>query len=355
MKKLKFVLIVVAVVAILTLSFTACADSAGNVPVATPDSLADHNVAPTFTGYYATQFDDAMALDSDIDKAIALWAIGSYSEGQADQFVFFENKIGSAVGGTMYYQQINKRKPADDGNGSKYHYTLKKVVDGNAAAASLIQNTSRLRFVTHDRGYNGLYRFEKDGKLDFTGKKLFGHDIINMPWKKGGDFGKEEGIYKDYIVSENTNTLSDVLYDMETDIFTRSKDSKEEDKIKGNINVFEPNIISSATVEQKDGYVSVTMAVNVDVANASKESIAMLKKSTEASEITWSEMSITFDIWNGGLFKSYQVSDKWSGKVKGFSGDASPIDNVYYSYSDSDCSFEKELDFLDKFMESLNA
>lgn len=61
MKKLKFVLIVVAVVAILTLSFTACADSAGNVPVATPDSLADHNVAPTFTGYYATQFDDAMA------------------------------------------------------------------------------------------------------------------------------------------------------------------------------------------------------------------------------------------------------------------------------------------------------
>lgn len=255
----------------------------------------------------------------------------------------------------MYYQQINKRKPADDGNGSKYHYTLKKVVDGNAAAASLIQNTSRLRFVTHDRGYNGLYRFEKDGKLDFTGKKLFGHDIINMPWKKGGDFGKEEGIYKDYIVSENTNTLADVLYDMETDIFTRSKDSKEEDKIKGNINVFEPNIISSATVEQKDGYVSVTMSVNVDVANASKESIAMLKKSTEASEITWSEMSITFDIWNGGLFKSYQVSDKWSGKVKGFSGDASPVDNVYYSYSDSDCSFEKELDFLDKFMESLNA
>lgn len=354
MRKFKYVFASIALVAVLAICFVGCGAKAGGVPIATPDSLADHNVAPTFSSYYATQYDEIIASTtmSTAEQAAALWAIGSYNEGQADQYVYFENKIGSAIGGTMHYQQLYKRKPAEDGSGAKYHYTLKKVVDGGAFT-SAIETTSALRFVTHERGYNGLYRFAKGGDLEFTNDKLFGHDIINMEWKKGSDFGREEGIYKDTPASKNTSALTNILARLKSDTSERAANSNDEDKMKGNINILEDNIITSATIEQKEGYVSVNIVINIDVANNSADSIAMLKKSTGASKITWSEMTISFDMWNGGLFKRYTVSDKWTGTVMMQNGDASPVDNVYYSYSDKDCSFEKELDFLDEFSKTL--
>jgi hypothetical protein len=48
-------------------------------------------------------------------------------------------------------------------------------------------------------------------------------------------------------------------------------------------------------------------------------------------------LRIIFRLWNNGLFRSYTIAERWSGKIVIFDGEADSQTTVYYSYSDRDC------------------
>lgn len=367
-KKKVFALTAVVVLIAVTAAVLSACTVAGAPPMADETYFGGYNTEPAFDGYYSAQVNDVLNSTSldDATKAAYLWALASYNWGQTSQYAMFQNKVGDTVlngdKGTMAYQQYHKEKRADgDYKGEKYHYTIKHIYNSSFSGlvGSIIEGSlesARLRFVANTGELSGLYRFELngDGKevTTFTGTQLLGEDLLTTQWKKGKDFGGNgEEIHKSGIVAENGKSLDEVIAAIKNDIQTCEVDDR---LIQGNINTLADGVVSGATIEKAtDGdYYKITMMFNLEKLNADERSIEFLKSDNSASEIVWERISISFELWSCGLFKSYTVDEAWNGRVMSFSGMAQAVNNVYFSYSDADCSMDKELEYLTDYIKS---
>ena len=367
-KKKVFALTAVVVLIAVTAAVLSACTVAGAPPMADETYFGGYNTEPAFDGYYSAQVNDVLNSTSldDATKAAYLWALASYNWGQTSQYAMFQNKVGDTVlngdKGTMAYQQYHKEKRADgDYKGEKYHYTIKHIYNSSFSGlvGSIIEGSlesARLRFVANTGELSGLYRFELngDGKevTTFTGTQLLGEDLLTTQWKKGKDFGGNgEEIHKSGIVAENGKSLDEVIAAIKNDIQTCNVDDR---LIQGNINTLADGVVSGATIEKAtDGdYYKITMMFNLEKLNADERSIEFLKSDNSASEIVWERIGISFELWSCGLFKSYTVDEAWNGRVMSFSGMAQAVNNVYFSYSDADCSMDKELEYLTDYIKS---
>lgn len=367
-KKKVFALTAVVVLIAVTAAVLSACTVAGAPPMADETYFGGYNTEPAFDGYYSAQANDVLNSTSldDATKAAYLWALASYNWGQTSQYAMFQNKVGDTVlngdKGTMAYQQYHKEKRADgDYKGEKYHYTIKHIYNSSFSGlvGSIIEGSlesARLRFVANTGELSGLYRFELngDGKevTTFTGTQLLGEDLLTTQWKKGKDFGGNgEEIHKSGIVAENGKSLDEVISAIKNDIQTCEVDDR---LIQGNINTLADGVVSGATIEKAtDGdYYKITMMFNLEKLNADERSIEFLKSDNSASEIVWERISISFELWSCGLFKSYTVDEAWNGRVMSFSGMAQAVNNVYFSYSNADCSMDKELEYLTDYIKS---
>lgn len=367
-KKKVFALTAVVVLIAVTAAVLSACTVAGAPPMADETYFGGYNTEPAFDGYYSAQVNDVLNSTSldDATKAAYLWALASYNWGQTSQYAMFQNKVGDTVlngdKGTMAYQQYHKEKRADgDYKGEKYHYTIKHIYNSSFSGlvGSIIEGSlesARLRFVANTGELSGLYRFELngDGKevTTFTGTQLLGEDLLTTQWKKGKDFGGNgEEIHKSGIVAENGKSLDEVISAIKNDIQTCEVDDR---LIQGNINTLADGVVSGATIEKAtDGdYYKITMMFNLEKLNADERSIEFLKSDNSASEIVWERISISFELWSCGLFKSYTVDEAWNGRVMSFSGMAQAVNNVYFSYSNADCSMDKELEYLTDYIKS---
>ena len=360
---------VLALVTAATLVLSACG-TAGDPPMVDETYMSGHNTAPDFEAYYSEQVTEVLesqTLDN-ATKAAYLWALASYNFGQADQFAMFQNKVGDTVlkgnKGTMAYQQYYKEKRHDgDYKGEKYHYTIKHIYDSNFdSTVEGILESARMRFVANTGDLQGLYRFEVngDGKevTTFTGKKLLGEDLLDTSWKVGDDFGGNgEEIWKKTLDSaKNTMSLDEVIAAIKADI----QNCKVDDRlIQGNINTLADGVVVSegTTINKaEDGdYYIVTMAFDLEKLNKDERSIEFLNNDNSAKDMQWDKLAVTFEIWSNGLFKSYSIDETWTGEVGKaiiwFEGSASATNHVYFSYTDEDCSMDRELAYLAEFID----
>ncbi|MDE5617939.1 MAG: hypothetical protein K2I79_00440, partial [Clostridia bacterium] len=218
-----FTSVAIALICALTAALAGC-KKVGGLPMADENYLADYDSAPAITAYYKNQFDDMMSdyNSGNIDAARAaavMWALGSYNIYQAEQVVYFQNKLGqttlSGKSGKLAYQQYHKERRKNDSGylGEKFHYTIKHVYDSQISSLyESFLESARVRLVVNDRsqGFDkyGLYRFEKNGDTTFSGKQLFGQELMTTEWKKGSDFGKEEEIWKGAVVPDGDTSKS---------------------------------------------------------------------------------------------------------------------------------------------------
>ncbi len=355
-----------AIVIATTLLLSACAAVEAEPPMADETYMGGYNTKPAFDGYYSAQVDEVLqsaSLDN-ATKAAYLWALASYNWGQTSQYAMFQNKVGDTVlkgnQGTMAYQQYHKEKRADgDYKGEKYHYTIKHIYDSNfSSVVEGLLESANVRFVANTGDLQGLYRFKinGDGKevTMFTGTQLLGEELLTTKWKKGKDFGGNgEEIWKTGIVKENTASLSEVIAAIKSDVQTCDVDDR---LIQGNINTLADGVVSGATITKAaDGdYYTVTMTFDLEKLNADSRSIEFLNSDNSAKNMQWDSLSVSFEIWDNGLFRSYTIDEKWTGEVGAvafwFEGSASATNHVYFSYTDEDCSMQKELDYLAEFI-----
>ncbi len=96
------------------------------------------------------------------------------------------------------------------------------------------------------------------------------------------------------------------------------------------------------------------MTIDTAVANNDEASLKMLRKANSSDDCRWvstdesSGLMIVFRIWPNGLFRFFTVSERWSGKISGFSGEADSVTTTNYSYSDVDCDMTENLEMLEK-------
>ena len=147
--------------------------------------------------------------------------------------------------------------------------------------------------------------------------------------------------------------MEEVIAAIKNDIQTCNVDDR---LIQGNINTLADGVVSDATITKaEDGdYYTVTMTFDLEKLNADSRSIEFLNSDNSAKNMQWDSLSVTFEIWDNGLFRSYTIDETWTGEVGAaiiwFEGSASATNHVYFSYTDEDCSMQKELDYLAEFI-----
>ena len=292
---------------------------------------------------------------ADAAKPVAakLFAYACYNERTIDKYAFFSAQEGytdiSSGSATAlrqeYYLRVNE---TENTCGYRYHYTI-KWVERSEGAISMFKGafeSARTRMTTDT---DLLYRFE--GSNIRVGKRndVLGVDMLECDWKTGSDWGKH-----DLEIKKGDYIEPDAIRD---DI--ESVAGEDNITMRANINILADDIVQSAIIMrdtndegEQEGYV-IFMAVNTEVANKDEASLKMLRKANGSDDCKWvgeegdSGLSIVFRIWENGLFRMYSVSEKWQGKISGFSGTADSSTVYNYSYSDRDCDMTQYLKMLD--------
>ena len=280
--------------------------------------------------------------------AAKLYAYACYNERTLNRYVYFSNQEGETkAGGSAsiitqeYYLRVNEN---ENSCGYRYHYTLKKVMEASGGLIGLkgLFESARMR-VTDQTDL--LYRFEGSNMVLGEVHPTLGCKMITCNWETGKDWGKHDIQMKkgEFIAPEN----------IEQDIVAHA--GEDNITIRGNINILAENIIKNATVFKEDeGGYFVFMNIDTSVANRDEASLKMLRKANDSGNCEWvddgddSGLVIIFRLWENGLFRFYNVQERWTGKVQGISGTADATKKYYYSYSDYDCDMTKNLETLEK-------
>ena len=372
MKKAK-IIAAIAASAVITGSFIAgCAKS---VSVNTGGIMLDIDVAPTQTAayeqytkaaldeYFAVaneHLDEGGDIDIENEQVIAaaipaaakVFAYACYNERTLDQYVFFASQEGetdiSAGSATAlkqeYYLRVNEQ--AGITCGYRYHYTIKMVVnsDGLISKFKGAFESARTR-ITDETDI--LYRLEGSNIRIGAKNDVLGINLLECDWKTGKDWGEHDVIMRKSEVIDPDKIREDI----------ESVAGEDNITMRANINILADNILKNAVIvrdESSDegaGYL-IIMTVDTEVANRDRASLKMLRKANGSDDCEWisengdSGLSIAFRIWSNGLFRMYSVSEKWQGKISGFSGTADSSTVYYYSYSDRDCDMTGYLKML---------
>lgn len=370
MKKIiKALSVLVAPTVALCAFFTGCKGT--SVDIGNDEIMQDINVAPSQTAVYEQATRSALEeyqsvadkhmVDGDVDNeneevvaaaskaAAKLFAYACYNERYLDKYVYFSNQEGLTNLGTggsanatrqEYYLRVNETGQTC---GYRYHYTIKKVMQssGLVSLSKSLFESARIRLTDET---DLLYRFEGDNIRVGEYSDTLDLDLLTCDWSTGSDWGKSEVemVKGEYIAPE----------DIEADIVAcADSDNK---TIRANINILAENIVKSAVIfDDDDGCINVMMTIDTEVANADQASYTMLRNANSSDNCTWTAsgddtgLMIFFRIWGNGLFRSYTVSERWSGKISGFNGSADSTTVTYYSYSDRDCDMTAHLEMLE--------
>lgn len=282
--------------------------------------------------------------------AAKLYAYACYNERTLDKYVYFSHQEGDTdLGGSgaatalrqEYYLRVNE---TDDTCGYRYHYTLKKVKEASGLVAGFkgLFESARLRFTDKT---NLLYRFEGDNIRIGNEHDVLGCEVLECDWATGKDWGKPDIEMKKSPFIEPDKIEEDIVANAGEDNIT----------IRGNINILAENIVKSATITEEDeGGYFIIMSVDTAVANSDEASLKMLRKANSSGDCEWvdgdddSGLMIIFRLWENGMFRFYNIKERWSGKIQGFGGTADSLTSYYYSYSDRDCDMTKNLETLEK-------
>ena len=363
---------ILKVCALLTLPFAAMAASAcGGTNIGENKSyyLEDDGLYPAVTAAYEEESRAAIsrwesargAEKEEVAKEVAaeLYAYACYNEEYIDKYVYFSSQTGSTNLGeddsgdvtTQNYKLIIHE--GENTPGYKYHYTLKKVNEATGTINTFRSffESARLRFVEDT---NKLYRFEGENIRYIEGHGADSEQpMLTCDWETGSNWGTDDPP----IVKREGEKLD--LAGIEDDIIALSEDG--EAVIHGNINILADGIIKNATITRGefDGHAvyEVVMEIDAAVASADEASAAMLANANSAEKCGWVNDAegkgpvITFQVWENGLMKYYNIKEQWEGKIKvllfSFSGGAVSEQSVWYSYSNRDTDMTEKLAMLE--------
>lgn len=283
--------------------------------------------------------------------AAKLYAYACYNERTLDKYVYFSHQEGETdLGGSgaanalrqEYFLRINE---SESTCGYRYHYTIKKVQNATGLVGTFrgLFESARMRFSDKT---NLLYRFEGEKIREGAEHERLGCNLLDCDWKTGKDWGKPDMEMKKSSYIEPDDIKADIEQYAGEDNIT----------IRANINILAENIVKSAYIFDDDlpGGVVAVMTIDTAVANNDEASLKMLRKANSSDDCRWvstdesSGLMIVFRIWPNGLFRFFTVSERWSGKISGFSGEADSVTTTNYSYSDVDCDMTENLEMLEK-------
>ncbi|MDE7264940.1 MAG: hypothetical protein K2N52_01530, partial [Clostridia bacterium] len=323
--------------------------------------MQDVDLAPTQEAYYEEQskqvlddykavanmhldefgdvnYDDAEVQTAGKIAAAKLFAYACYNERTLDQYVFFSNmkadtNLGSNGSGTAYRQEYYLRvNETEKSCGYRYHYSLKKVdeAEGFIATFKNLFETASLRFTDQT---DLLYRFSGSNIKYGRQNETLDLTLLECTWKTDtskGDWGTHElKIQKRAPIAPE---------DIEEDIIANAGlEIKGQDTttIRGNINILAENIIKYASIseDEDNGIINVMLTIDTEVANKDNSSLKMLRQSNDSSNCHWvagendddatgigedTGFRLIYRLWPNGLFHSYLIAERWSGKIQGF-------------------------------------
>lgn len=303
-------------------------------------------------------YDNAAVKAAAIPVAAKLFAYACYNERTLNQYVYFSEQEGDTDLGSNgsataikqeYFLRINEQEGVTCGY--KYQYSIKYVdkCDGLISSFKSTFEQARTRIVVDT---DQLYRLEgSTTSIYVKGRnEALGVDLLDCNWKTGSDWGITDNIE---LVKGSFIEPGNIKADIEDNA------GKDNITIRANINILADNIVKDAIIIKDEseengleGYL-IVMTIDTEVANKDSASLKMLRHANGSSNCTWvsegddSGLSIMFRIWSNGLFRSYSVSERWNGKIKGYSGTADSLTMYYYSYSDNDCDMTPYLKILE--------
>lgn len=372
----------------LSMFFAGCKSCKGK-PVEPPNEnqlMRDVDVAPAQRAYYETQtrqvLDEYLAVaanhvngdglvDADDKEVVAaassaaakLYAFACYNERYLDKYVYFGNQTGttdiSGFGKAVadrqeYYLRVNE---SEETCGYRYHRTIKKVKESGGSIDMFKSAFESARVRMTDKT-NLLYRFEGSNIKYGEQNENLGCEVLTCDWRTGDDWGKPDIAM---VKGSPLETIEEIKSDIEV---TANDDNK---SIRGNINILADNVVKYANiiVDDETGGIFVLMTINTDVANEDAASMAMLKNANGTKgKCIWKNdpatanaggfnedtgLRIIFALWPNGLFRMYNIIERWKGKmgvVGNPQGLADSTTLVYYSYSDYDCDMSGYLEML---------
>ena len=383
MKKVLKVLSLMTVPMVFAAAVAGCGGKKVENQVEIADMMADIDLAPDQTAVYEAYSKQALAdykavanahlnEDGEVDTenaeviaaaniaAAKMFAYACYNERYLNQYVYFSNKdgetdLGSVTGSADattqdYYLRINEQ--FDENNelitcGYRYHYNIKKVNKSTGSLKNLgldsLFEGAKIRYTVNT---NILYRFkaDMDTVYDKGAHPTMDVNILACQWETDSDdWAKPDVEMKkgEYIAPE----------DIRADIEAHA--GEDNITMRANINILADGIVKNAMISEEDeGGLLVVMAINTEVANGDEASLKMLRKANGSSNCKWQDiddesgLTIVYRLWDNGMLRMYACSERWSGKISGFSGEADTTTITYYSYSDRDCDMTGYLEML---------
>jgi hypothetical protein len=373
-KLIRILSLVVAPIVLVAGAFSGCKKKV-TVPTAEEGLLVDKDVAPTQTAYYEAQTQSEMEryravannhiVDGEVDfndsevqsiarnVAAKLYAYACFNERGLDKYVYFSDQVGTtdlgaSGNGTAYKQEYYLRiNENGDTKGARYFYTIKKVMEATGFVGTFKGSfeSAKIRF---SEDTNILYRFQgskiEQGDVDET----VGCNLLTCEWKTDND---NWGIMDTPMVKGAYVEPDQLRAEIELSAGNDGID------MKGNINILADNIVKYASIsEEDDGTINVLMTIDTDVANNDEASLKMLRNANGSDDCVWvrddeeedaegfaedTGLRIVYRLWSNGLFRSYTIVERWSGKIILFEGEADSQTTVYYSYSDRDCDMSQ--------------
>lgn len=335
---------------------TQCMDGYDTMPtISSPYEALSRSALAELQQVYAKEEYTATDMQTMADDVAQLFAYACYGEQYLDHYSYMQAKdgkttvgAGSATAQTQDYFIALPYLPTGDnaGRGIRYHYTIKKVTSVTGALKSfkgLMENNICLRFVKDDL----LYRFEGT-KTTVTDQTLVDIFLMGANWNRYpegnsryNDWGKVDGSPR--VPTEAPLTIDEIKADI---VANAGSDNM---RLRGNVNLLANNVIervNSVYVDEQTGAISISLALDIDVANRDQASKKMVKNAN-GSDCSWDNaltMSMTF--WPNGLMQNYYVAETWVGKIYGMSGSIETITNVVFDYAIADYHMDDKLAWL---------
>ncbi len=335
MKKVLSVIALTLIVAVLCVSFTACANSQNGDIVENIDYslvLKDYLQAPDAVNVASIETKRSGAKDDvdpvdvkaifeeyengylSITEAIAQMVDGATkNEIVCDHFAFFTNKIGSTkLGnneGSLIYQRL--RRQNDE---VKDDTTIKLPINHNFnGTASSTVTDATIRYVANGK-YNRIGSKNSDIKYNFKTGIL----EVNK-WKKGSKWNQNE----DATWSRSYDEARKSVINWEADGIVSEKDAT----------------IVYKTDDNGNGYYELTFSIDISVANSDGTTIKALENDNGGSGMKFEYCNFVVQIWECGLAKRYDIEESWSGRIVMYSGSAQNKQTTVFSYSQADMDY----------------
>jgi hypothetical protein len=354
MKALRIIVIILLIGAMGTLIFFGSQGGEGAAPVGAlkfvnsyPEFGADKvTFAPGDTHSWPGAIPGGIdAGASDIEKAIYLFLLASYNERDIPCYAYYLDAGGNVqddeygISGELFVQSYRiVNNTLIDGKEVIYHrginYANKlffKTFNLTAAAAALLSKADHSLYVG-DKKYTVLSASKDMSIIDATDPM---HPVIGVKWQpaslKISDYDGKVSDWEDIDTTGMTEEEIEFVHRYEWRSY---------------INFLAPNIVESATVEEKsfngNNYWECKIVVNIPVANADQKTIDGLSKSAGFDNMNFNQYDLTFEVWDIGVFKYINTVESWNGSlpiqlVSSLRLPTSSTAPCYYSYAAEDC------------------